>query len=163
MKTNSTTRSSFLALFMTVLIFSTPFTTLAQQISVEEQVKTAAKRDAETDTNKLLWAGVGCAVPFCGLLGGIAGLLATSDLLFHEGPAYTACFGAALGCLFPIGPILSQPIPPPERLLGKSPEYVDFYTNAYETETRRLRIKSASRGGIIGFGLLVITFWYHQR
>ena len=162
MRTNLTTRSPFLALFMTALIFSTPFTTLAQQISVEAQAKMAAERDAETDTNKLLWTGVSCAAPFCGLLGGIAGLY-VSGLPTNEGPAYTACFGAAAGCLVPISPILSQPIPPPERLLGKSPEYVDFYTNAYETETRRLRIKSASRGGIIGFGLLVITFWYHQR
>lgn len=118
----------------------------------------AAERDAETDTNKLLWTGVGCAVPFCGFLGGIAGLYATSNFLSREGPIYEVCIGAAVGCLVPIIPISFQPIPPPERLLGKSPEYVNFYTNAYETKTRRLRIKSASRGGIIGFGLLLITF-----
>lgn len=151
-----------LVFFMIVLVISMPFISFAQENSPEAQAKMAAERDAETDTNKLLWAGVGCAVPFCGLLGGIAGLY-VSGFPFNEGPAYTVCVGTAAGCLVPISPILSQPIPPPERLLGKSPEYVDFYTNTYETETRRLRIKSASRGGIIGFGLLVITFWYHQR
>ena len=41
--------------------------------SVEVQAKMDAKRDAETDINKRLWGGVGCAIPFSMLLGAFAG------------------------------------------------------------------------------------------
>ena len=158
MKTNLTIRFPFLALFMMVLIFSTPFTTLAQQISVEEQAKTAAKRDAETDTNKLLWAGTGFAIPFIAIIGGCVGLRVGSMVpsqsysgsgiqLFSSEGAWGACIGMTVGCLIPFVVAYNYKLEPlPEHLLGKSPEYVDFYTSAYKTKTRQLRLKSAEMG-----------------
>ena len=56
MKIKSTiSYSSFL---MIVLIFSQPVIILAQQDSVGVQAKINAERDATTDVNKLLWAGL---------------------------------------------------------------------------------------------------------
>ena len=59
MKTNLTFRSLFLVFLMAVLIFTAPFTTLAQQNSVEVQAKMAAERDAKTDVNGALWFIIG--------------------------------------------------------------------------------------------------------
>jgi hypothetical protein len=51
--------------------------------------------------------------------------------------------------------------PPPQRLIGKSPEYVNFYTDAYRTKARSIRTKSAAAdaGGclLIGGLLLLIS------
>ena len=153
MKTNLTFRSLLLALLMVVLIFSTPFTTLAQQESVEVQAKLAAKRDAETDTNKLAWTGMRFVIYFSPLLGGLAGrgiglLLpqsGTDGLLgISDQEIYGFCIGATVGCLIPLIVMYNYRLsPPPERLLGKWPEYIDLYTNAYKTQVRLLRTRYA--------------------
>ncbi len=175
MKTNLTSRSSLLALLMAVLIFSTSFTIFAEQKSVEVQAKIAAERDAETDVNKLLWGSVGVPVgAFCSLVGAativIGALSAVSNefigaeatsscitvLLLSE-PAVCACVG--LGCglsLFTAIGITRPSNPPPERLIGKSPEYVDFYINAYRAKARRLKGLSTAMGAAGGCGFVLI-------
>lgn len=144
MKTNLTFRSLFLALFMVVLIFTWSFTTLAQQISAEAQ----AKRDAEADVNNLLWAGVGCAVfpsiALGGLIGWGAGSLGPQSNVSDGVSSQQACgvsIGAMVGCLVPLAVAYNYKLtPPPERLLGKSPEYIDVYTDTYKKRTRQLRL-----------------------
>ena len=58
------------------------------------------------------------------------------------------------GCFFPlIGPIFSQyyqPFLPTGRVLGKSPEYVGFYYDAYKVKTKRLQYKWALSGCLVG-------------
>ena len=48
--------------------------------------------------------------------------------------------------------------PPVTRLLGKSPEYVAFYTDAYKAKAKTLRVKSAL-GGCIVNGLAIVAFF----
>ena len=48
--------------------------------------------------------------------------------------------------------------PPVTRLLGKSPEYVAFYTDAYKAKAKTLRVKSAL-GGCIVNGLVMVAFF----
>ncbi len=48
--------------------------------------------------------------------------------------------------------------PPVTRLLGKSPEYVAFYTDAYKAKAKTLRVKSAL-GGCIVNGLAMVVFF----
>ena len=74
------------AALMAVLIFSLPFTTLAQQKSVQtetevaaeqdsssvmREAKTAAERDASNDINKLAWFGAGVGDSRCGCVVGL--------------------------------------------------------------------------------------------
>ena len=67
--------------------------------------------------------------------------------------------GAVAGGLLPLVGIYSYKGPPPaERLIGKSPEYVELYTNAYTAKARSIRIKSAAGGVATGCGLSLIGF-----
>ena len=63
-----------------------------------------------------------------------------------------------VGCLFGVfGMIAASIIDPPvpaAKLLGKSPEYVVFYTEAYRSNLKRKRIEAAGHGCIIGNGLI---------
>lgn len=156
MKTNLTFRSLCLALLMVMLIFSHPFVILAQQNSAEIQAKQDAKADLN---NKLSWEGVGCAVwslPVLGYLVGSFGdqsspdgVLGMSDQQACGWSVGLLASGAATwGTLVLIETY--RLTPPPERLIGKTPEYVDVYTDAYKKRIRRLRLKHVSMGCIAG-------------
>ena len=58
------------------------------------------------------------------------------------------------GCFFPlIGPAFSQRNEksiPPARMLGKSPQYVAFYTDTYKIEMKKQRYTWALTGCILG-------------
>ena len=57
------------------------------------------------------------------------------------------CVGCAVGLILPIQAIYKyQSPPPPGRLIGKSPEYVEFYTEAYMAKSRSIRTKWAAIG-----------------
>lgn len=63
-------------------------------------------------------------------------------------------FWFSTGCFFPlIGTILSQryqPFMPTARVLGKSPEYVAFYYDAYKVKTRKIQFNWAFGGCLVG-------------
>ncbi len=58
------------------------------------------------------------------------------------------------GCFFPlVGPIFSQryqPFMPTARVLGKSPQYVAFYYDAYKVKTKKLQFNWALGGCLVG-------------
>lgn len=107
-----------LVFLMAVLPFSLPFTTLAQQNSVEAEAIADAAADANRDVNKPLWFGSGC------LLSGLAFLHWYSCLLPLAGLA---------------GSYFYRPHPPTSRLLGKSPEYMVAYTSAYKSKSGNIQ------------------------
>ena len=163
MKTNLTSGSSLLVLLMVVLLLSLPLATLAQQISAETQ----AKRDAGADLNKLLWLGTSCAIPSLPILGLLAGSLVPQSssrgsgggyqlISFSDQQALGFCVGGTFSCLGQLILIRRfRPIPPSERFIGKSPEYVAVYTDVYKTRARWLRIQYTAVGCAIGAGLLI--------
>ena len=103
-------------LVMTVLTFSMPLVTLAQQASVQAEAVAAAEADAEADVQKPLWFALGCFfLPF-GVIGGY----------------------------------VYAPPPPASTLLGKSPEYVTFYTDAYQAKVKNIQGRTAIYGCVIG-------------
>lgn len=53
------------------------------------------------------------------------------------------CFGGVIGVIIAYG---VAPSPPATRLLGKSPEYVAFYTQAYTEKAKKLQTNSALGG-----------------
>ena len=73
-----------------------------------------------------------------------------------------------VGCMFPVvglvGPYIFKPPVPAGELVGKSPEYVAYYTDAYQVEMEKMQFRYALNGCItagvvncIGFGCLTIT------
>ncbi len=58
------------------------------------------------------------------------------------------------GCFFPlVGPILSQryqPFMPTARVLGKSPQYVAFYYDAYKVKTKKIQFTWSMIGCFVG-------------
>lgn len=60
----------------------------------------------------------------------------------------------ATGCFFPIvgtiGSQFYQPFMPTARVLGKSPEYVAFYYDAYKVRTKKLQFYWAFGGCLVG-------------
>ena len=144
----------------TLLLFSTLPVSFAQQNSVQTQAEADAHRDVNRDMRESLWftAGLvgssvgtvtGCA---SGILGGI--LIADFNILPNDVPPVESC---GIGGIFLFG-ILAVPIsvhlyphsprPPPERLLGKTPEYVTAYTQAYRSKTISLRKRWVTAGSI---------------
>ncbi|RKU13306.1 hypothetical protein C6502_02765 [Candidatus Poribacteria bacterium] len=145
--------------------------------AVSLEAKVAAERDASSDTNRLLWFGAGMGA--CCIGGGIGGLtgfhvaqlISPIEVKSSEGLGFApylvpdisnsgatiigSCIGFAAGVLVPfiwIGTY--EPNLPPKRFIGKSPEYVESYTNAYRAKTRRLRTMSAAAGAAtVGGGL----------
>ena len=135
-----------LVFLMAVLTFSMPFVTLAQenstqarnvgeihQVPVNLLAKAAAERDAATDANQLLWGG------------GTFGLAIVG--------------GCLLGSVGLLGSYLYEPSPPASRLLGKSPEYILFYTEPYKAKVRNLRVRSSTLG-CLGGSLVGGLLWF---
>lgn len=112
---------SSVVILMTFLIFSAPFVVLAQQAEMAE-ARMAAENDAKMDVNGTLWFVGGC-LGWVILLGGIITI----------GAAYTV-----------------QPSPPASRLIGKSPEYVAFYTDAYKAKAKSIQTSKAWTGCVVG-------------
>ncbi len=147
-------------LMTTLLIFSMMPVSFAQQQSLQAQAEADAHRDVNRDMRESLWflsglvgSSVG-AVTGClsGILGGM--LIGDFNILPNDVPPVESC---GLGGILLFG-ILAVPIsvhlyphtprPPPERLLGKTPEYVDTYTQAYRSKTISLRKRWVTAGSI---------------
>lgn len=55
--------------------------------------------------------------------------------------------------------IIHAPTPPADRLLGKSPDWVNAYTKAYKKNMRRCRTESTAVGCIVGGAVLATTLY----
>ena len=131
--------------------------------TVALKAEAAAEQDASSDTNKIFWFGAGfaaCAIgcPVGGCLGcGVGSIVDPSYFFDSTGQGIGSMVGLMAGVLIPIVRIYNyQPHPPPERLIGKSPEYVESYTSVYETKARLLRTKLAAAGATTGCGLTIL-------
>ena len=176
-----------LVVLIAVLTLSAPFRTIAQQNSVRIEAETAAAQDANVvrlaakagtpqeasnDANKrstrMTAVCVGGAIG--GLIGCLVGTaLGSADpqptlgfaplLDFDERPIILGSIGCVVGALISLGVTHNSPSSPsPKRLLGKSPEYVEFYTDAYRKKTRSLRTKLAAAGSASAGGGMLIGF-----
>ena len=154
MKISSTFHAStFLTI---VLVFSMSYgSTRAQQDSIEEQAKMAAERDAKTDVNGPLWFMAGVGASSSGIAcSGLVLIWNAYNAPLSSSSTYTelvfVILGGGLGASIPF--IYSygyQPVPPPERFIGKSPEYIDFYTDTYKRKTRQIRATSTAIGAVL--------------
>ena len=113
-----------LVVLMSGLIVNFPLQAIAQQSTTFTDARTAAEYDAEDDVNTAVWLAAG------GILG-VAGNL-------------------PLGAIAIGGAYVYQPVPPANRLLGKSAEYITIYTDTYKAKTRNLRLSAAAKGALGG-------------
>ena len=67
------------------------------------------------------------------------------------------CFGGVIGVIIAYG---IEPSPPATRLLGKSPEYVAFYTQAYAEKANKLQTNSALGGCCVMTLYMAIFYGY---
>lgn len=63
------------------------------------------------------------------------------------------CLGGPLALIFAY---TYEPSPPASRLLGKSPEYVAFYTDAYKTKSSKLQTSRALTGCVVSSAVYLI-------
>lgn len=167
MRIHSTFRT--LIILTIVLTFSVPFFACAQHNFMEFEVsktaaaqhanavsleaKAAAEQDASNAVNKrssdrvvgyavagcIVGAFVGCAV---GSLFPDTSGYSSMTWTISDGMAAGTLIGGVIGCIVPIALTSGSPSnPQPKRLLGKLPEYVESYTNAYKVKVRSLRTK----------------------
>ena len=126
--------------FMAVLTFMMPFVAIAQEDPWKLEARVAAERDAEADTNQVLWIGGNFLL---GLVG-----------------------GCVLGSVGLLGAHLYEPQVPASRLMGKSPEYVMFYTDAYKARSRELHLRSAfigCLGGSVVSGCVLASYFNDRK
>lgn len=131
---------------------------LAEQNSIRLQAKAAAAADAKRDVEVLASFGAGMSATFaagmCGLMTGFiadATLGQGQDDLFYLTASMSTVGAFSLLLRYHIRP----PNPPPERLIGKSAEYVKFYADAYQARMRSSQMKSVAAGSI--FGCMTLT------
>jgi hypothetical protein len=66
-----------------------------------------------------------------------------------------------IGCLGLLGILIAyvaEPVPPPQRLMGKSPEYVNAYVGAYKAAGKSAQGKQAIIGCLVGTGIAVVFY-----
>ncbi len=164
------------AFFMaTLLLFGTTPVSLAQQQSLQAQAEADAHRDVNRDMRESLWflsglmsSGIGCAAGGTGgflfglLIGGIS---ETNCISFISDDPLESCTiaGAILCGILTVPTAIfiypHNPSPPLERLLGKSPEYVKVYLQAYRSKTISLRKRWVTAGSItanLGIGAMLL-------
>lgn len=126
-----------LALLMAMLIFSMPLVTFAQQNSLQAEAIVAAQRDAQADVNQFMWFGGTFILSVVG--------------------------GCLLGSVGVIGASAYQPSPPASRFIGKSSEYIVFYTKTYKAKVRDRQLASSTLG-CLGGSIIAAIIWapYYQ-
>ena len=153
----------FVFFMTTLLLFSMMPVSLAQQ----RTAKAEAEADASADMSKDKWFMLGVmgstAGCFLGCVGGF--LLGGPSYESSNSQANFALAGSVLlgVCAVPIA-VFRYPhnvTPPPERLLGKSSEYIEAYTHAYKSRTvllRKIFVTAGSIAGNLGVMTLMARF-----
>lgn len=138
-----------------LLLFSTTPVSFAQLDTGQAQAEADANSDMSDGAKAMLFLLGGLGSTAGCLIGCVGGcLLGTQmngeyDVLFSCAVASATLLGAFA---MPLGVDLypHNVTPPPERLLGKSPEYVEAYTQIYTSKTTSLRKRLVIAGSITG-------------
>ena len=126
---------------LVILLFS------FSMLSLADNARFSAQRDAKQDVNGTAWSLAGFSVPL--LMGGyyIAGGTAGGTITYTV--FIPGVVVSAVSHYYPISP-------QSDRFLGKSPAYVSAYVAAYESEVKSLRRRSLLWGFGAGVGLFVV-------
>ena len=126
------------------------------------ELKAQAESDASKDVNKIAWGMIGASSVVGGVVvGGVIGGVSSDDDSFIAIIGFMLGLGAGTitGCVAPIGLGHTYSIKvPPERITGKSDDYVQLYTDTYKRKTRSIRRKYTLIGGASVI-VLVVGAW----
>lgn len=161
-------------LMAALLFFSTMPVSLAQQ-ATQTQAEADAHKDVNRDMRESLWftsglisSSAGCAAGGAGgflfglLIGGIS---ETNCIAFiSDDPLASCTIAGAILCgvlTVPTAVFIypHNPSPPLKRLLGKPPEYIEVYLQAYRSKTISLRKRWVTAGSItanLGVGAMLL-------
>ena len=116
-------------------------------LSLADNARFDALREAKQDVNETVWALTGFSVPL--LIGGyyIAGGTTGGTITYSM--FVPGVLAGVSTHYYPISPRS-------DRFLGKSPAYVSAYVDAYESEVKSLRRRSLLWGFGAGVGLFVV-------
>ena len=149
-------------LMATLLLFSMIPVGFAQQNPIQAQAKADAHRDVNRDMKESLWFMSGLVGSSAGFAAGgvgacLSGLLIedTNNCIYSisEDPMVSCSLAGAIFCGALVVPAAvfiypHNPSPPLERLLGKSPEYIEAYLHAYRSKTVSLRKRWITAGSL---------------
>ena len=116
-------------------------------LSLADNARLDARREAKQDVNETVWALAGFSVPL--LIGGYYMAGGTTGGTISYSVFVPGVLVGVSTHYYPISPRS-------DRFLGKSPAYVSAYVDAYESEVRSLRRKSLLWGFGSGVALLVV-------
>lgn len=133
---------AMLGIILTLSMFFSPHA--AAQHEFESSAAILARIDARANTSKLLWFSMGCVSATIGMYLMILGYENSSTASLIVG---TVIAGAP-EMMIPFG---NAP-PPTDRLIGKSPEFVEVYVFSYKEEKKNLKGWSVV-GGLLGIGV----------
>ena len=142
-------RKTVMFILMFISIFSLA---IGEELSVIEQ----AKDDAKADTARHSWVVLGACFPGAIVAGALLAV-ATAPDLFDAEIGTGMLLGGIAGFVIQIAVTDSKVVIPPERLLGKSPEYIKEYTITYRNRVKRIRRESAAAG--CGFSAFLLSLW----
>ncbi len=155
-------------LLLIAVIFSGCATHTEEMPSHVEKLVETAISDAEANTSKLWYLG-SLAPPLCMATGIWTGLFIGHDIdsaagwedsavgwgAFSDSEVCGMFAGATIGCFTPliltyIYTEINKPVPNPEALLGKYPEFVVIYAEAYQKRSNFLKRKPVIAGTAAG-------------
>ena len=84
---------------------------------------------------------------------------ARRDAELNVSPIAWGAAGFVCGCFAPVYAYLATPEVPVGALLGKSPAYVDAYTQVYQQNTRRRRLQASVIGCAIGSAVSSVSYY----
>ena len=161
-------------LIVSLLLFNAMPVSFAQENPVQVQAEADALRDIDHDMKKGWWFMFGLVGSSAGSVTGCVGgcllgiFIDSTPIHFVSDDPVTNCgisSSILLGALAVPAVVFTYPHnvnPPLERLLGKSPEYIEAYTQVYRSKTISLRKRLVTTGsltsnlGIAGMMLLFI-------
>jgi hypothetical protein len=86
-----------------------------------------------------------------------AAMEGTQDAQADENAALWFFAGCLLGLIGVVIAVVAEPTPPPARMMGKSPEYLAVYTQAYRAEGKAAQLRSSLWGvGTLVVGVVVL-------
>lgn len=134
------------SIILILLIHNTAF---SQKDLIRKQADADAIKDM-SPTSPVLWmahvAGTGALLIFSGIV-----------VLFEEFMGVPMCIGVTT---VSIAILNSNSAPPTGRFIGKSPEYIKTYTDAYKAKVINRRLKNSCLGGsIVGYAFSIPSIY----
>ena len=144
-----------IAVFVACILFSPSVASIVASTNEITAARIAGENDAKGFQWK--WFAAGYLTPI--LFISAAWAIEESDSgVFDDVPSSYCAVTYGIIALTPtVFSLIHSPVPPADRLLGKSPDWVNAYTQAYQRGVKRHRAAASLGGCVAGTATLVST------